>query len=581
MNKTTCPLDCYDACSVVYDEGKLKGDKVHPVTDGHLCPSLNHYLHEPRILKPRFKGEEIEMEEAVDILIKMLKEAEGLDTLYFKGEGNFGKLQSAPAHFFASYGATFTKGSLCDGAGEAGVIEGRGESLCMPHEQIAKSKIVVVWGRNISVSNSHFMHLLKDKILIVIDPVKTELAKRAAIHLQIKPREDLFLAILMARFVYIEQIENYDFIDNFTNDFDYFVEFIRSFPVKELIERVGVAIEDVLTALMLMDKEKVTCLVGVGVQKYAHGSSVLRAIDSLFAMMGLFGKEGCGVSYLGNSSLGFKEIFPKGKKRVPKATVDFAKYHLAFIQGSNPANQLPNSAKVIDGLSKCNFCVYFGLYENETSKLADLVIPARNFLEKEDIRFSYGTDFVGRMPKLVESDIGISEVALTNRLCKAFGYEEIVEEKRMIDEIVGNNIYEKDGYLRNREYQKIPYSEGFYTDDEKFQFMDEYDDEVCESEGFFLITCKYRHGINSQFKRDRYIYIPPVCDFEEGALVRAVSPYGAAEFEVKIDANLREDCVMIYSGTPGVNYLTPDELSLEGESAIYQETRIVLEAVDA
>ena len=581
MNKTTCPLDCYDACSVLFEEGKLKGDQAHPVTKGYLCPNLNHYLSEPRILKPRFKGQEIEMDEAMDILSKLLHEAQGLHTLYFKGEGNFGKLQNAPAHFFSQYGADFTKGSLCDGAGEAGVVEGRGESLVLPHEQIAKSNIVVVWGRNISVSNAHFIDLIKNKILIVIDPVKTDLAKKAAVHLQVKPREDLFLALLMARFVYIEQIENYDFIENFTADFDYFVEFIRSFPVKELVERVGVELEDVLTALMLMDKEKVVFLVGVGVQKYAHGSSVLRAIDSLAAMMGLFGKEGCGVSYLGNSSLGFKNIFPEGKKRVPKATVDFAKYDLAFIQGSNPANQLPNSAKVIDGLLKCKLSVYFGLYENETSRLADLVIPAKNFLEKEDIRFSYGTDFIGRMPKLTESSIGISETELTNRLCKDFGYNMLPDEREMIEEIVGNNVCEKEGYLRNAEYQQIPYSEGFYTDDEKFQFMDEYDDEACEGEGLFLITCKQRHSLNSQFKRDTHIYLPPVCGFEEGDSVRAVSPYGAAEFTVKIDENLREDCVKIYSGTPGVNYLTPDELSLEGESAIYQETRVVLEAISA
>ncbi len=579
MNKTTCPLDCYDACGVLYEKGKLAGDPRHPISNGYLCPNLNHYLSAPRILKPRFKGSEIEMDEALKILSTMLTEAEDLRTLYFKGGGNFGRLQNATAHFFAGYGADFTGGSLCDGAGEAGIAEGRGESLSLPYEQIRKSKIVVVWGRNLSVSNSHFMDLIKDKILIVIDPVKTELAKKAAIHLQIRPREDFALATLLARFVYIEQIENYDFIDNFTEDFDYFVDFIRSFTVKDLTERVGAELEDVLTALMLIKDEPTSILVGVGVQKYAHGASVLRMIDSFAAMLGLFGKEGCGVSYLGNSGFGFNEIFPKGKKYVPIATVDFAKYDFAFIQGSNPANQLPRTQRVLDGLNKCRFPVYFGLYENETSQLCDLVIPAKNFLEKEDVRFSYGTDFIGRMPKLVESEIGISEVELTNHLCDVFGFEKLPDEKEMIENIVGNNVYEKEGYLRNKEYDKIPYSEGFYTDDEKFHFIDEYDDEMCEAEGFYLITCKQRHSLNSQFKRASHIYLPPVCDFAEGEWIRAVSPYGEAEFEVRISEDLREDCVMIYSGTPGVNYLTPDALSLEGESAIFQETRIVLEKV--
>ncbi len=580
MNKTTCPLDCYDACSVIYEDGKLLGDKSHPITNGYLCPNLNAFLKEPQILKPRFKSNEIELDEAIKILSTMLKECEGKNSIYFKGSGNFGKLQDSTIHFFSKYGAVFTKGSLCDGAGEAGVVAGRGESLCLPYEQIQKSRVVVVWGRNISVSNSHFKDLIKDKILIVIDPVKTSIAKKAAIHLQIKPREDFYLALLFARFAYIEQMEDYDFIDKYTNDFDYFVDFFRSFTVKDLSERVGVELGDVLTALMLMEKERVCFLVGVGVQKYANGSSVMRAIDSFAAMMGFFGKEGCGVSYLANSSLGFKNIFEKGKSRVPIAGVDFSRYDLAFIQGSNPANQMPNTKKVVNSLKKCKFKVYFGLYENETSKLADLVIPAKSFLQKDDVRFSYGSDFIGLMPKLIEGEIGISEVDLTNKLCEEFGYEKLLDEKTLIEEIVGNNVYEKDGYLRSKEYQAIPYSDGFYTDDEKFCFIDEYDDEFCEEEGYYFITSKYRYSLNSQFSRDCFVHIPPSAGFCEGEEVKVASVYGEHIFRVKIDENLRPDCVKIYSGTPGVNYLTPDSSSLEGDSAVFQDVKVSLKKVD-
>jgi len=35
---TACPLDCYDGCSVIYEDGKLKGDPNHPFTKGSLCP---------------------------------------------------------------------------------------------------------------------------------------------------------------------------------------------------------------------------------------------------------------------------------------------------------------------------------------------------------------------------------------------------------------------------------------------------------------------------------------------------------------------------------------------------------------
>ncbi len=579
MNKTTCPLDCYDACSVIYKDKKLYGDKSHPITKGYLCPNLNGFLDEERIVKARFDSKEIDMSTALDILTRELKGAFGKSSIYFKGHGNFGRLQDAPVHFFSKYGSYFTKGSLCDGAGEAGVIAGRGESLLLPYEQIEKSSVVVVWGRNVSVTNSHMTEILKDKILIVIDPVKTSIAKKAAIHLQIKPREDFALALLFARFAYIEQMEDYDFIDNFTNDFDYFVDFFRSFTIKSLSERVGVELGDVLTALMLMHKERVSFLVGVGVQKYAHGYSVLRAIDSFAAMMGFFAKEGCGVSYLANSSLGFKNVFKKEGKKVCISDVDFSKYDLAFIQGTNPANQMPNSKRVIESLKKCKFKVYFGLYDNETAKLCDLVIPAKNFLEKDDIRFSYGSDFIGLMPKLIDSDIGISEIELTNKLCEEFGYEKLPSKKVIIEEIVGDNVYEKEGFLRSKEYQVVPYSNGFYTDDEKFNFLDEFDDEICQEEGFYLITPKYRRSLNSQFKRDSFIYLSPSSGFRDGEEVEASSIYGEYRFAVKIDENLRSDCVKIYSGTKGVNFLTPHKPSLEGDSAIYQDVKIIVKRV--
>jgi len=73
MKRTTCPLDCFDACSVIYEDGKLKGDKGHPTTQGYLCPNLNAYLKTPRIQTPRYKGEEISMEKALEILEENLK----------------------------------------------------------------------------------------------------------------------------------------------------------------------------------------------------------------------------------------------------------------------------------------------------------------------------------------------------------------------------------------------------------------------------------------------------------------------------------------------------------------------------
>jgi len=45
---TACPLDCYDACGVAYQDDKLKALKACH-TQGFLCPNLNHYLQNETI----------------------------------------------------------------------------------------------------------------------------------------------------------------------------------------------------------------------------------------------------------------------------------------------------------------------------------------------------------------------------------------------------------------------------------------------------------------------------------------------------------------------------------------------------
>ncbi len=580
MTKTACPLDCYDACSVIYENGKLKGDKNHPITQGYLCPNLNSYLETPLISSPRYRGKEISMDEVLEILKSELHKRGQNRSLYFRGRGNFGAMQEVTSEFFARRGFVGTRGSLCDGAGEVGIKSGRGESLVLTPQEIAKSEVVVVWGRNIDVTNSHIMPFIKDKILIVIDPIKTKIAQMANLHLQIKPKSDIWVALLMARFAYIEQMEDEAYIQSRCEDFNYFLDFIRSYPVKKLLDMCGVEDPiDVITALALMEEKRVAFLVGIGVQKYYHGDQVLHMIDSLAAMLGLHGKEGCGVSYLGNSSYEIELPFMKPKESVPVATVDFGEFDFVFIQGSNPANQMPCTLKVIEGLEKSDFMVYYGLFENETSKLADLVIPSCNFLQKEDVRFSYGHHYIAHMPKLEEPINGISEYALTNYLMSEFGYEGLKRESEYIELLLNSNSTKDGEYLTSKSYEDRVYKEEFLTDSGEFCFIDEFDDEELEGGEFHIITAKYKHSLNSQFKRYNKAHLPSGIGFVDGDRVKISSQYGSYVFEAKIDDRLRRDCILIYSGVEGVNYLTPNRVSREGDSAIYQEVMVDLEKI--
>ncbi len=593
MIKTACPLDCYDACSVICDSNnpkKLIAGDTSPYTNGALCAHLYKHIHEAkRLEKPMINGKEVSMDEALDAVVEAIKDK---PWILWKGSGNLGVMQEVTNILAKECNGTLTKGTLCDGAGKAGIIASRGVNRLLPPEQIKKSEVVVIWGRNTTVTNSHIMPYLKDKKIVVIDPIKTKIAKEADIHIQIKPRGDFYLAILLSRFVMMEDSEDKEWLEEFAPEFEEFYDFTRTFRIKAILEHIGVSLNDIGDLLLLLQNKKIVFLVGAGVQKYEIGDATLRAIDALAALLGLFGKEGCGVSYLSDSKLGFKNPFEVNCKRELKATTPFSKYETVIVQGGNPAESMPCSNRVIKELKEVKNLIYFGLYENETSKLANIIIPAKNFLEKEDVRLSYGHQYVQKMNKVIDSDIGISEYDFTKEILKRLNKDNLESEDYYINFWLNQAIKHNDKLI-SPAYQEIPYKDGFGKDcDDEFEFIDDFYDDFEDikalrrfrkklkpnkNEDFYLITPKNSKMLNTQFKRvGNYVYLNPLLGYKEGDRVIVKSIWGELELEVKLSQDIREDCVLIFHGTLGVNKLTPPISSLEGDMACFGDVKVEL-----
>ncbi|WP_457749762.1 molybdopterin-dependent oxidoreductase [Sulfurimonas sp.] len=570
---TACPLDCYDACGIIYDENRLKPFK-NGHTNGFLCPHLNHYEKFERILKPRYKGKEITMQEALVKLKELFASELKSDILHYRGSGNFALMQEVTDHFFANLGATLTNGSLCDGAGEAGIIQGRGSNKNMPLSEIAKSDVIIFWGRNPHTTSSHILPLLKDKTIIVIDPVRTKIAKMADLHVQIKPHTDIYLALLLARFVYINDSLNEEFIEKYASEFEEYYELTQGVRIKATLENIGVTLGDIGDILHFTIDKKVAIVCGVGIQKYRDGADVMRSIDAFAVSLGFFGKEGCGVAYLGNSKEAITSPFLTKAKRVSKVNTDFDEFETVFIQGANPLAQMPDSLRVKNALEKTQNVVYFGLYENETSQMADLVIPAKTFLEKDDIRTSYSHNGLMVMNKQIESDIGISEYDLAAYLCEEFQIE-LQSEQEYLQHFKNFGVKKINGCFEVEEREEIPYKKGFDTSDSEFVFLEEFETQQSESEDELnLITPKSHTSLNSQFHREKYVYLSSSHGYKDGEHIEISSENGSVVLEVKNDERLRNDTVLIYSGTPGVNNLTSSKHSYEGKNAVFQENKV-------
>lgn len=143
----------------------------------------------------------------------------------------------------------------------------------------------------------------------------------------------------------------------------------------------------------------------------------------------------CGVWYLSNSKYGYEEQFNFSTKhqKINVSEVDFSKYELVFIQGANPVVSAPNTKRVIEGL-KNSFVVYLGININDTCEYADLIIPACSFLQKDDVRLSYGHEYKAISNKVQEPlSETISEYNLTKYLFDTFKFDGLKKEKEILD----------------------------------------------------------------------------------------------------------------------------------------------------
>jgi len=597
MTDTACGLDCYDACKIIIGEGTfpdIAGDNEHPVGNGALCTLLNKSMHEEtRIEKARVDGKEVSLEEAMSAVAEAFK---AQSTLLWRGSGNMGVMQEVTNLFMEQVKGTLTHGSLCDGAGHAGILEGRGINRTLPLEQIKEADTVVIWGRNVTVTNAHIMPFLEGKKLVVIDPVKTAIAKKANLHLQLQPRTDFYIAVLLARFIFMEDSQNEEWMDEFASEYEDFYDFTREQRIKPILEYCGTDLGEMGRVLNYLRNQKVVFLVGAGVQKYSTGHSVLHVIDSLAATLGLFGKEGCGVHYLGDSKLGFVNPFEVECKTVSKVVTEFSDFKTVLVQGGNPAESMPDSTRVRAELEKVENLIYFGLYENETSKRAKIVIPAKTFFEKEDVRLSYGHQYIEKMNKVVDSNIGISEYRFTKELFDAFDFAELESEEYYINAWLVQCEKEGEHYI-SPAYEENPYEDGFGEDnDDEFEFIEEYDDDFIntkrftkirtskknkvEDERFWLLSPKSNKSLNTQFNRSNIVQIHSDSGYSEGEKVRLISKDGALELEVKLNDDIRSNCIVVTNNTPNINLLTPSLVSEEGESACYQEVKVEIERIE-
>ncbi len=421
--KFACPLDCFDACSLIanIENGRItsiRGDKDHPLTRGMVCSKGNQHLerlyHPDRLLYPLRKNgrswKKITWDEAVLEIAEQLtniKHAYGTEAvLHYADAGYGGIIKSVDKLFFNCYGGvTVPTGSLCWGAGMAAQKYDFGAALGHGPDDLANAGVIIIWGRNPVDTNPHLIRYLhqarkKGAVVILVDPVRTATAKLADVHLRIRPATDGALALgianLMIECGWIDQ----EFIQDHVLGFRRFRSYARKFTVKRVAGITGIdAAQIKQVAKTYANGKPGSIMVGIGLQRYGNGGGTIRCIDALGALTGNIGISGGGVNYAGrgiSSYLGGEVAasrYPAVNRRsfsLPQLgeflnTATDPPIHCIVITKANPLVQMPHLHKTIDAFDRVPFKVVIDMFMTDTARHADLVLPCTSVLEEEDI----------------------------------------------------------------------------------------------------------------------------------------------------------------------------------------------------
>ncbi|MEO6397691.1 MAG: formate dehydrogenase subunit alpha [Tepidiformaceae bacterium] len=260
--------------------------------------------------------------------------------------------------------------------------------------------------------------------LIVVNPRRIDLCDRATLFLQPRPGTDVALFTGMARAILDAGAENRAFVESRTEGFEDWLAAVQEATVEECAAACGVPAEDLRSAAMIYARPPVidakvpgSCLVwGMGVTQHTNGTANAHSLLNLALLTGQLGRPGSGVSPLrgqnnvqGCGDAGcvpdslpgyqrysvealapFEERWGGGLSAVEgmKATdmiehIGQGDLRAMYIVGENPLLSEPNLHHATELLRSLDFLVVQDLFLHETAQIADVVLPACSFAEKD------------------------------------------------------------------------------------------------------------------------------------------------------------------------------------------------------
>lgn len=427
LHRTTCPLDCPDACGVLaeVDAGgrlvRLAGNPEHGYSRGVLCSKTSIYhevqnspdrLTTPLIAARPGDFRPASWDEALGRIAERLAGLEGERILGLWYGGNMGLVSRRyPLRVLHALGATLHDGGICDTVGEAGYRCVLGDCVGPDLDEAERSDAAVLWGVDVARTVQHLQPALQrmaqrgDPVL-AIDVYRTDtlraIERWGGRGLVLRPGTDGALALALARQAYAEGR-----VDRAARELDCVgaQEFEASLAEAPDLDAAGAITgleRDPMRALLevLAAARRPLIKTGIGWTRRRNGGMAMRAVCSLAAVLG----HGDRVHYESADHFGLAEHVLERSDLRPAGVPDRRAHHVqvgrdleqgrysaVLVWNHNPAVTLPDSRRVRRGLAREDvLVVVHEQFLTETAQLADVVLPAASFLEQTDVYRSFG-----------------------------------------------------------------------------------------------------------------------------------------------------------------------------------------------
>jgi formate dehydrogenase alpha subunit len=314
---------------------------------------------------------------------------------------------------------------LCHASTVVGGIAAFGQgAMSNSYSDFEKTKLFFVIGSNATECHPVIGSMIKRRVkfggakLIVADPRSIELGEYASVRLAHRPGTDVALINALMHVIIREGLEDRQFIDQRTEGFAELRQLLEAYDLDTAEAITGVSRADIEAAARLFAEAESACvLYGMGITQHTTGTDNVKSVANLLLLTGNIGREGTGFSPLrgqnnvqGACDMGaLPNVYP-GYQRVDDPA-SRAKFESAwgrelsqrigvmvteisagilrgdirglYVMGENPMLSEPHLKHTREAMEKIELLIVQDIFLSETGWMADVVLPAAAFAEKD------------------------------------------------------------------------------------------------------------------------------------------------------------------------------------------------------